>query len=94
MGSLGMENRDVPVRRIESNRSEIRVVDSTTKVYLVLAAYIAAGLCGIRAQEELSWKDCRQFPMDLAAETRARLGILKKMLAGVEEAIQNLGTDY
>lgn len=56
----GTQNREVPLRRVQPGRWELRCMDGMANIYLALAAVIGAGLLGLRAREgaELSAKDC------------------------------------
>ena len=53
----GTENREVPIRKIKAGHWEVRCVDATTNMYLVLAAVIGSGLLGIEQREPLHWPD-------------------------------------
>jgi glutamine synthetase len=53
----GSHNREVPIRKIRPGHWEIRCVDATANMYLMLAATLAAGLLGVSHQMPLSWRD-------------------------------------
>jgi glutamine synthetase len=54
----GTQNREVPLRKSEERRWEIRCLDGFANMYLVLGAVVAAGLLGLREGMKLSIKDC------------------------------------
>lgn len=58
--SWGTEDRSVPIRKVKHAHWELRCIDATANVYLTLAAYISAGLLGVRDREELIWRDKTQ----------------------------------
>ena len=88
--SWGSNNRSTPVRRVCKNRFEFRALSATSNMYLVLAAYLGAGLLGIAEQQELRWKDCREFLSKLDQESRKSLGIDTPMPSTLEESVQLL----
>ncbi|KAJ5816771.1 protein fluG [Penicillium robsamsonii] len=53
----GSDNREVPIRKIRPGHWEIRCVDSTANMYLMLATTLGAGLLGVSNQMALSWPD-------------------------------------
>jgi glutamine synthetase len=92
--SWGTQNRETPLRRIEDGRWEIRCLDGTANMYIALAAIIAAGLVGLSTGEtEFDHKDLPYNPSRLDEEERAQFGIVKKMPASIEEALDALRTD-
>ena len=54
----GSQNREVPLRRSEELRWEIRCLDGCANMYLALAAVFAVGLKGVKEGKEMSMKDC------------------------------------
>ena len=63
-------------------------------MYLVLAAYIAAGICGIQAKEKLVWEDCRGFLYKMNQDEKIAKGIVTQLPTGLEEALRLLKFDY
>ncbi|KAH7094993.1 hypothetical protein FB567DRAFT_485351 [Paraphoma chrysanthemicola] len=90
----GTQNREVPLRRIKSGRWELRALDGIANPYLALAAVIAAGLVGLQSGvNEFAELDLPVNPATLDDEGRRRYGIVKKMPARLEEAVQDLKGD-
>ena len=71
---------------------EVRCPDATMNPYLTLAAFIAAGMHGIRTQQELKIKG-RQDRKPLTDESRKELNITEKLPSSLEEALTALGAD-
>ncbi|KAF7193221.1 Protein fluG [Pseudocercospora fuligena] len=89
----GTQNREVPLRRITSNRWEIRCLDGTANMYLALSAILAAGLSGVQQGLPLVMKDCTVNPSKLDEVQREELGIMTRMPRDFEEAITNFDAD-
>lgn len=89
--SWGTENRDVPIRKIEKARWELRTVDATANYYLLLATTIALGLRGQKENYELRHQDCRFYPSRLSEEERLSLGIDTRLPSSLREAVDSLG---
>lgn len=53
----GTENRAVPIRKIKPSHWEVRCIDATANMYLVLAMVLSAGLLGLATREPLRWPD-------------------------------------
>lgn len=87
--SWGTENRDCPVRKIRPGHWEFRAIDGTANMYWTLAAYIAAGLSGIKEKKSLSLKDCRDFLSRKSQAEREDLGIWKPMPRSLVESMTN-----
>ena len=83
----GTENRHTPVRKIANGHYEFRAIDSTANMYLVLAAYLGAGLLGLQERQELRWKDCQAVTSRLDSQERERLGITTEMPKNLVEAL-------
>lgn len=88
--SWGSNNRSTPVRRVEENRFEFRALNVTSNIYLVLAAYLGAGLLGISGEQELQWKNCRGFLSRLDSDGKKALGIEVPMPTSLQESIKLL----
>ena len=89
----GTQNRDGPVRRIDDGHWEIRIIDSTANFYLIVAAVMFSGLCGIKDEEGLDLKDCRFYPSDMTDPQRQALGVRTRMPASLEESLEALQQD-
>lgn len=71
----GTENRHVPIRQIHDGHWELRCIDSTSNIYLTIAAFIAVGMMGVKQGARLRWGDCRNHVRNLDDAERATLGI-------------------
>jgi glutamine synthetase len=91
--SWGTENKDAPIRKIKDGHWEFRTVDGTANVYLVVAAFIAAGILGIRQQQFLKWKDNQDFLERLDDEAKEKLGIDTMLPKSLEEALHLCKSD-
>ncbi|UJO22528.1 uncharacterized protein CLAFUR5_12222 [Fulvia fulva] len=92
--SWGTENRDNPVRRIEDNHWEFRAIDCMANIYVVLSAYLGAGLLGLQEDEHLRWGDNRHFQHRLDDAQRTQLGIGPEQLpTSLQEAATLLRSD-
>ena len=91
--SWGTQSRDVPLRKISRGHWEIRSADATANTYLFLAAYLAAGLLGIRDRERLVWKDSTSWSSDYSAAQREALNIDTAMPSSLIEALDALTED-
>jgi glutamine synthetase len=54
----GTQNREVPLRKVEDLRWEVRCLDGFANMYLALAAIFAAGLMGVRRKTEMQLGNC------------------------------------
>lgn len=75
----GTENRDLPIRRINTNHWEFRFVDATANQYLFLATLLSAGLEGMKTRAELRYKDCMEFRENLTTQRLRDFGMSEKM---------------
>ncbi|KAI1502915.1 protein fluG [Biscogniauxia marginata] len=75
----GKQNRDLPIRRINANHWELRFVDITANMYLLVATVILAGAAGIANNQPLRWKDCHMELWGLTEADLAKFGILERM---------------
>lgn len=89
----GTENRDLPVRAVESNRWELRFPDATANLYLFLCAVLAAGSDSITHARELTWQDVRSSPDELTREELEGLGVERRMPNSLSEALAELSAD-
>ena len=89
----GWQNKEVPLRKIEDGRFEMKTIDGMANAYLAMGALIAAGLDGIRKNKELIHKDCQYDASEISEETRAELGITTRLPNTVEKALDILEGD-
>ncbi len=54
----GTENREVPLRKADVYRWEVRCLDGCANMYLALVAIMAAGAKGVKDKKEMALKDC------------------------------------
>ena len=90
---FGTENRDLPVRKINDQHWEFRMMDGTANPYLFAAAVLLAGLSGLSGKLDLAWEDCRVFPHSLDKEGRARYRLDESMPNDLLEALESLKAD-
>ena len=86
----GTQNRDVPIRQIRTGHWEVRCCDGTANMYLVVAAFIAAGVEGLKAGQELTWKDFHGVPSSATEEERVKAGITRKLPTALMESLEEL----
>lgn len=86
----GTQFRDVPIRKIHSAHWELRTLDATANMYLVTAAFIAAGLEGLAARHKLTCMDIQSSPGSMSPEERAKLGIETPLPRSLSEAVTEL----
>lgn len=86
----GWENRETILRRICTNRFEVKMMDGLANPYLGLSALLAAGLDGLLQGSSLSAGPCSVEPGKMSEQERASLGITTKMPSKLEESINNL----
>lgn len=86
----GTENREVPLRRINATRFEIRCLDGTANMYLVLCAVLSAGLDGIKDAVPFDSKDCKVNPSKLSDDERMELGVVERMPRSLKESLREL----
>ena len=89
----GTQNRETPLRRIESSHFEIKCIDWLANPYLALGAIIAAGVGGVLENEPLRIKDCLAQPAELSPDQQEELGIREKLPKCIREALDYLRTD-
>lgn len=90
----GTQNRETPLRRVNSARWEIRCLDGFANMYFALAAVCGAGLLGLKRNEaDFSEKDLPYNPSQLDEEGRTAYGITQKMPASFDEAVEALKED-
>lgn len=90
----GTQNREVPLRRINSGRWEIRCLDGMANIYLALSAIVAAGLLGLHSGDQVYPQlDLPYNPASLHDEERAQYGVTQRLPASFEEALDALKRD-
>ncbi|KAI9668931.1 MAG: hypothetical protein M1829_005243 [Trizodia sp. TS-e1964] len=90
---FGIDNRDLPVRKISELHWEFRMLDATANPYLFVAVLLLAALDGLGAKRELVWRDCKFFLDRLSAEQRRAHGLDARMPALLKEALECLKSD-
>jgi glutamine synthetase len=86
----GTENRDVPIRKIRTGHWELRCCDGAANMYLALAAFIAAGIQGLKDGKELPWQDIIGCPSTKNENERVALGIERKLPTNLTESLAAL----
>ncbi|KAK5173189.1 uncharacterized protein LTR77_003311 [Saxophila tyrrhenica] len=89
----GTENREVPLRKSDKLRWEVRCLDGCANMYLALTAIFAAGLAGVRSGKEVAMKDCLKNPTQLSPAEKEDLGITKKLPTTIAEAVEAAEND-
>lgn len=90
----GTQNREVPLRRVEDGHWELRALDGFANMYFAIGAVAAAGLLGLKENEQhFEAKDVRVNPSGLAEEERLELGVRDKLPSTVAEALVALDRD-
>jgi len=84
----GTQNRDVPIRKIQPGRWEVRCCDGSANMYLAVAAFMAAGIHGAKAGSTLVWKDCFGCPSSESEDWRTEHGVVKKLPSSLMESLQ------
>lgn len=88
--SWGEQHRDVPIRKIRKGHWELRYIDATANLYLVLASVISAGLEGIAASKPLTMHGLSDYASKLGASKLAEAGVREKLPTSMEEALERL----
>ena len=83
----GPQNRETPLRQIESSHFEIKCVDGLANPYLGLAAIIGSGLQSIADKTPLKLGPCLKDPSALSETERDALGIHQRFPRSVPEAL-------
>lgn len=61
----GTENREVPLRKSDTFRWEIKCLDGFANMYLAFVAIMSAGLKGVQERKEMTMKDCTGMSADV-----------------------------
>ena len=86
----GTQNRDVPIGQIRTGHWEVRCCDGTANMYLVVAAFIAAGLDGLKEGRDLTWQDFHGVPSSANEQVRLKAGITKRLPTRLAESLKEL----
>ena len=89
----GTHNRDLPLRKVSSGHWEIRCVDATANMSLVLAAFLSAGLLGLEGSERLAWGDCSSWTSELDSHQREQLNMTIPLPRQLKNALAILEVD-
>ncbi|KKY19752.1 putative extracellular developmental signal biosynthesis protein [Phaeomoniella chlamydospora] len=89
----GWQNKEVPLRKVEDGRFEMKTVDGMANGYFAMASVIAAGLDGIRNRKPLIHKDCKFDASQIDEETRKNLGITTRLPNTLHKALEILKAD-
>lgn len=90
----GTQNREVPLRRVNQGRWEIRCLDGFANMYFAVSAILAAGILGLRSNlVEFVQKDVPYNPSQLDEAGRAAYGIEHKLPINFAEAAHALSMD-
>ncbi|TQS34126.1 hypothetical protein Golomagni_05504 [Golovinomyces magnicellulatus] len=89
----GTHNKDVPLRKVSGSHWEVKCVDGIANPYLATAALLQAGMAGIGRNEKLTLRDCTEQVADCSVERRTELGIVDRMPASLQEALDALKSD-
>ncbi|KAK3988251.1 hypothetical protein QBC44DRAFT_371261 [Cladorrhinum sp. PSN332] len=92
--SWGTENRSTAIRQIAPNHWEMRMIDFTSNIHLVLSACIAAGLLGIRDKAPLLWEDCKGSPDSMDAFQRLENGINTRLPDSLDMSLKILNSGF
>lgn len=88
----GTQFRDIPIRKIQTAHWELRTLDATANMYLVIAAFIAAGLDGLASVRQLKCQDVQSSPSKMTILERESLGIVTPLPRSLVEAVSELDT--
>ena len=90
----GTQIREVPLRRVNEGRWEIRCLDGFANIYFAITVLLAAGAIGLKNNlVDFAQKDVPYNPSQLDEETRAIYGIIQKLPASFQEAADALAMD-
>ncbi|PVH99959.1 protein fluG [Periconia macrospinosa] len=91
---FGTQNRHLPVRKIAQNRWELRFVDATANMYLVVALVLMSGGEGMREERVLVHRDMEEvYPGEMSEEELAAFGVVKRLPRDLEDAVAQLKKD-
>lgn len=76
----GTQNREVPLRRVNQGRWEIRCLDGFANMYFAMSAILAAGILGLN-------NDLREFPQKDVPINPSRLDEVGRVTYGIEHRL-------
>lgn len=83
----GYQNRYLPIRKIDRGHWELRYLDATANMYLVMATTLAAGLHGLEKKQRLVWKDCQKVPSEMTKKELADHGMTTRIPRSLLDSI-------
>jgi len=86
----GKTNSTVPINELANGYWELRILDWTANVYLAVAAFISAGLLGIRDKSTVTIQDPKELTHRLSAKSREDLGIVTRLPTNFGAALAQL----
>ncbi|EPS40187.1 hypothetical protein H072_5962 [Dactylellina haptotyla CBS 200.50] len=89
----GWENKEVVLRRVATNRFELKLMDGLANPYLALASILAAGLVGLAKGLPLRAGHCRIDPARMDHEERSALGVDIKLPNTLDASLTALEAD-
>ncbi|CAI7652843.1 unnamed protein product [Penicillium bialowiezense] len=89
----GWQNKEVPFRRIDNIRFEMKLVDGLSNPYLVMCAILQAGMIGIQSNLPLLGGPCSIAPARLSAEERQALEITDRLPTTLDASLAALEAD-
>lgn len=92
--SWGTQDRRGPVRKVKTGHWELRCVDATANMYLVLAAVLGAGLRGCMNHESLRHRDTSTLSNECIENEYMQNEGIASMPDTLEDALCLLDEDY
>ncbi|OQD83351.1 hypothetical protein PENANT_c017G00371 [Penicillium antarcticum] len=89
----GVQNRETPVRKIESGHWEIKSLDGLANSYLAIAAILACGYLGLNGDTPLTMQECTVDPSTLSDDQRSALGITTPLPKSLVQSLEVLEGD-
>ena len=86
----GRGNMSVAVNEVSTGYWEIRSLDWAANIYLAIAAFVSAGLLGIREGEKLHWRDPGALMCDLDDNHLRACSIVDPVPRSFGEAVRSL----
>ncbi|KAK9851005.1 FluG family protein [Penicillium brevicompactum] len=89
----GWQNKEVPFRRIDSTRFELKLVDGLSNPYFVLCAILRAGIIGMQSNLSLTGGPCSIAPARLSVQERHALSITDRLPTSLDASLAALEAD-
>lgn len=86
----GKNNSSVPLSEVSIGYWEIRSLDWTANIHLAIAAYVSAGLLGMKERQHLGWHDPGACTYDIDAASLELLGITTLLPKSFPESLSSL----